>query len=147
MIENRNEIEIQATAEEVWDILTDLEKYAEWNPLLYRAEGKAEMGERVKVSTRTASSEMDFDCAVVTVEPNRELAWKFHVILPFLFRGEHVFRIEPVSERSIRFVDRESFEGLLLPLRAKYLETDVKAAMIEMGRALKERAETRGSGE
>jgi hypothetical protein len=78
------------------------------------------------------------------VEPNRELAWRFHVFLAFLFRGEHLFRIEPVSERSIRFVDRESFEGLLVPFRAKYLETDVKAAMIEMGEALKERAETRG---
>jgi hypothetical protein len=144
MIENQNEIEIQATAEEVWDILTDFEKYADWNPLFYSAKGKAKVGERVRVSTRTASSEMDFDCAVVTVEPNRELAWRFHVFLAFLFRGEHSFRIEPVSERSIRFVDRESFEGLLVPFRAKYLETDVKAAMIEMGEALKERAETHG---
>jgi hypothetical protein len=40
MKENRNEIEIQATPETIWGVLTDLGKYAEWNPLLYRAEGK-----------------------------------------------------------------------------------------------------------
>jgi len=143
MIENRNEIEIQATAEEVWNILAALEQYAEWNPLLYCAEGKVEVGGRVKVSTKTASSEMDFDCVVVKAEPNREFAWKFHVIHPFLFRGEHSFRIERVSEQSVKFIDRESFEGLLAPFRAKYLKTDVKAAMIEMGKALKEREEKR----
>jgi hypothetical protein len=86
---------------------------------------------------------MNLGCTVVRVEPNREFAWLFRVILPFLFRGEHLFRIEPISEQSIKFIDRESFEGLLVPLRAKYLETDVKAAMIEMGKALKERAEKR----
>jgi hypothetical protein len=111
--------------------------------LLYRAEGKVEVGETVEVSARTASSDMNFSCAVVKAEPNREFAWKFHVILPFLFRGEHSVRIEPISEQRVTFIDRESFQGLLVPLRAKYIETDVKAAMIEMGKALKERAEKR----
>jgi hypothetical protein len=141
MKENRNEIEIQATPEQVWSILTDLEKYAEWNPLLYS--GDIEVGERVEVSARTASSDMDFSCEIINVEPNRGFAWKFHVIHPLLFRGEHEFRIEPAGEESIKFIDRESFEGLLVPLRAKYLETDVKAAMIDMGKALKERVEKR----
>ncbi len=65
------------------------------------------------------------------------------MILPFLFRGEHEFRIEPVDEQRVKFIDRESFEGLLVPLRAKYLETDVRTGMIDMAKALKERAEKR----
>ena len=46
MKENRNEIEIQSTPERVWEILTDLGKYPEWNPLLCRAEGRLAVGEK-----------------------------------------------------------------------------------------------------
>ena len=141
MKENHNEIEIQALPEKIWVVLTDLEKYAEWIPLLYRAEGKVALGETVNISAKTASNDMDLHCSVVKVEPNREFSWKFHVILPFLFRGEHNFMIVPIDEHRTRFIDREIFNGLLVPLQAKDLETDAKAGMVAMGEALKRRAE------
>jgi hypothetical protein len=141
MKENRNEIEIQATPERVWEALTDLGKYPEWNPLLCRAEGKLTVGEKINLTARSASSEMNLHCSVTMVEPNRQFSWKFHVILPFLFRGEHIFKIEPINEHKVRFIDREIFDGLLVPLQAKKLETDSKPAMIAMGEALKRRVE------
>ncbi len=116
MKENRNEIVIEASAEEVWNVLTDLDAYSKWNPLLYRAEGKVAVGKTVKIPAKTASSDRDFSCLVTKVEPNKEFSWKFHVILPFLFRGEHIFRIEPIADHSVRFIDREIFNGLLFPM-------------------------------
>ena len=74
MKENRNEIEINASAEQVWEILTDLEGYAAWNPLLYRGKGKVAVSETVEVAARTASKDMPFICKVVKVEPFREFA-------------------------------------------------------------------------
>lgn len=141
MKENRNEIEINATAEKVWQVLIDLEKYAEWNPLLYRGSGKVELGEIVEVSAKTATKDMNFICKVVKVEPNREFAWKFHVIHPILFRGIHIFQIEPLGEKGVKFIDRELFKGLLLPMQAKDLTTHGLDAMVEMGKALKQRVE------
>ena len=139
MKENRNEIEIHANAEQVWQVLTDLDKYSEWNPLLYRGVGKVETGETVEVSAKTASKDMKFICKVTEVEPYRKFAWKFHVIHPILFRGLHIFQIETIDEHTVRFVDREQFEGLLLPMQAKDLETNGLSAMIEMGEALMKR--------
>lgn len=141
MKENRNEIEIQSTPERVWEIMTDFDKYPEWNPLLCRAEGKLAAGEKVNLTARSASNDMNLLCTVTAVEPNRQFSWKFHVILPFLFRGEHIFKIEPINEHKVRFIDREIFHGLLVPLQAKKLEMDSKPAMIAMGEALKERVE------
>ena len=142
MKENRNEIEIQATPERVWEALTDLDKYPEWNPLLCRAEGKLAVGEKVNLTARSASNDMNLLCTVAAVEPKRQFSWKFHVVLPFLFRGEHIFKIEPIDEHKVRFIDREVFRGLLVPLQAKNLETNAKPAMIAMGEALKKRAES-----
>ena len=141
MKENRHEIEIQASAEDVWGVLTDLAAYAEWNPLLYRATGKVAAGEKIDLSAKTASNDMNFTCSVTQVEDNREFAWKFHVGLPFLFRGEHIFRIESLGEKRVRFIDREIFNGLLVPLQAKDLDTNAKDGMVAMDEALEERVE------
>ena len=141
MKENCSEIEIQSTPERVWEVLTDLGKYPEWNPLLCRAEGKLIVGEKVNLTAKSASNDMNLLCTVTKVVTNRQFSWKFHVGFPFLFRGEHIFKIEPVDEHKVRFIDREVFHGLLVPLQAKNLETNAKPAMIAMGEALKERVE------
>lgn len=141
MKENRNEIVINASPEQVWQVLTDLERYSEWNPLLYRASGKVELGETVVVDAKTAAKNMNFKCKVTKVEPIKGFAWKFHVIHPILFRGVHAFRIEPIDHERVKFIDTESFWGLLLPTQAKDLTTNGLTAMIEMGNALKDRVE------
>ena len=146
MKELRHEIEIQASAEAVWQVLTDLEKYGDWNPLLYQAVGKAEVGEPVEVKFRTASKGMTLHCRVVKAEPPRELCWTYHVILPALFRGEHRFTIEPIDDGRVRFVDHEIFNGLLVPLQAKDIDANSKPAMVAMDQALKARVEALISG-
>lgn len=141
MKENCNEIEIQSTAKRVWEVLTDFDKYPEWNPLLCRVKGKLVVGEKVYLTAKSTSNEMNLICTVLTVEPNRQFSWKFHIIFPFLFRGEHIFKIDLIDEHKIRFIDREVFNGLLVPLQAKNLEINAKPAMVAMGEALKERVE------
>lgn len=141
MKENRSEIVINASAEKVWQVMTDLEHYSEWNPLLYRGSGSVKLGETVVVDARTATKDMNFVCEVTKVEPFKEFAWKFHVIHPILFRGVHSFRIEQIDQNSVRFIDTETFKGLLLPTHAKDLTTNGLTAMIEMGKALKDRVE------
>jgi len=141
MKENRDEIHIQATAEEVWTVLTDLPKHAEWNPLIYRADGKIEPGGKVRLSAKTGDLDMNFRCRCVRVEPNQALKWNWHVVLPFLFRGEHTFNIEPIDDKTIRFVNVEAFYGLLVPFFTNMLETDGKKGMVEMDKALKNRVE------
>jgi len=141
MLENKNEIVIAAPVDTVWNILVDLDQYSTWNPLLYRASGKVEVGETVVVYGKTATKDMKFTCKVTRVEPLREFAWRFPVIHPILFRGEHIFRIEPLGQDGTKFIDREWFKGLLLPTQAKDLKTNGLLAMVEMGKALKDRAE------
>lgn len=135
------EIEIQASPEKVWQVLTDLDKYAEWNPLLHNAAGKTQVGEKVDVAFRTASKKGSLRCTVIEARPNQKLCWEYHVVLPGLLKGKHIFTIEPIGEEQVRFIDREIFNGLFVPLIAKDIDTNSKTAMETMDKALKARVE------
>jgi hypothetical protein len=71
----------------------------------------------------------------------KELRWKYHVLLPGLFQGEHSFTIEPMGDNYVRFIDREVFHGWLVPLQAKDIFINLKRLFEMMDKALKEKAE------
>ena len=135
------EIEIQATPEKVWQVLTSFDQYPQWNPFIHHAIGKAKLGEKVDISINSGSKEMTLHCVVVKEEPNKELRWKYHVALPFLFSGEHSFIIEQVEDNKVRFIDREIFNGLLVSSQAKDINTNSRQGFGAMDKALKKRAE------
>ena len=138
MKEIRSEIDIKASAEKVWQVLTALDRYPEWNPFLHHAIGKAELGAKVDVIFKYGSKDMTLHCTVIIVEPNHELRWRYHVGLPFLYQGEHCFVLEPTGKGQVHFIDKEIFTGLLIPFMVN--END-KAGFEAMDQALKVRAE------
>jgi hypothetical protein len=140
--ELHSEIEIAASAQRVWDILTDFYSYPQWNPFIRRISGEAKIGERVEVRLEPPESRgVTLKPRVLNIEPNRELRWLGHLLVPGLFDGEHTLAIEPLEENHVRFVQRESFKGLLVPLLARSLDNSTRRGFEEMNRALKERAE------
>jgi hypothetical protein len=139
--ELRTEIEIKASPEIVWKILSDLADYPKWNPFLCHAIGKAVVGEPVVLDFQPDSKGMKLHCIVTTAEPNRKLSWKYFYILPFLMRGEHSFTIEPLGKNRVRFVELEVFDGLLVPSQARDIDTNTKRGFEAMDEALKKKAE------
>ena len=119
MKELRTEIEIQASAERVWQLLTDFASFPQWNPFIRKASGNIRVGERLEVRLQpSGASAMTFRPTVLKVEPNREFRWLGHLLISGLFDGEHIFTIEPLGESRVRFTQREFFKGLLVPLLA-----------------------------
>jgi hypothetical protein len=142
MKELHTEIEIEASAERVWGLLTDFASYPQWNPFIRSISGQPAAGERLEVRIEPPGGRgMTFKPEVLNAEPNRELRWLGHLLVPGVFDGEHSLAIQPLGEARVRFVQRETFRGLLLPLFARSLDNNTQRGFEEMNRALKERAE------
>ena len=142
-----SQIEIQASAQRVWQLLTDFGSFPQWNPFIRRAKGNVRVGERLEVNIQpSGASGMTFRPTVLKAESNRELRWLGHLLIPGLFDGEHIFTIEPLGTNRVRFVQREIFTGLLVPLFTKGLDTKTRRSFEEMNRALKVRAEKPPNG-
>ena len=142
MKELRREIEIEASAERVWRLLTDFARFPKWNPFIRRASGNLKPGQRLEVNIQPSGANgMTFRPTVLKAESGRELLWIGHLLIPGLFDGEHIFTIEPIGPDRVRFVQREIFTGLLVPLFARGLDTDTQRGFDERNQALKAQAE------
>ncbi len=136
------EIEINASPQVVWNLLTDTSRFPEWNPFIHRLSGELAVGRRLVVFLQPSGSQgMEFKPVVLKVEPNRELRWLGRLLLPGLFDGEHIFQIEPLGHKRVRFHQREIFSGILVPFLKKALDTDTRRGFNEMNQKLKELAE------
>ena len=141
MLELRTEIAVQASVARVWEVLTDFAAYPQWNPFIRRIDGL--LTPRVRLLVRIepqGGRAMTFRPQVLRVEPEREFAWRGRTVVPGLFDGEHVFRLEPRGAGA-QFMHEETFSGVLVPLLRRSLETKTRAGFEAMNRALKTRAE------
>jgi hypothetical protein len=143
-MELNTEIEINASSETVWNLLTSTSRFPEWNPFIRRLQGELKVGQKLAVLLQPSGARgMEFKPIVLKVEPNKELRWLGRLIFPGLFDGEHIFQIELVGGGRVLFHQREIFSGILVPLLKNSLDTDTRRGFNEMNQKLKELAESR----
>jgi uncharacterized protein YndB with AHSA1/START domain len=70
-------IEITATPENVWAVLTDLARYPQWHPLFRSVTGQLTAGSKLTIRTTVPSTgrPMTVKVKVVKAEPPTELRW------------------------------------------------------------------------
>lgn len=141
----RTTIDIDAPPSVVWDVLVDLEAYAEWNPFVVSASGSVATGERLVNRIEPPGGRgMTFKPTVTEVEDQRTFEWLGRLGLPGIFDGRHRFEL---SERDggTTFEHSEEFSGILVRFMRKSLDSHSLDGFDAMNAALKERAEARAS--
>jgi hypothetical protein len=121
--EIRTEIEIESTAQKVWDTLTDFESYSEWNTGFVQAAGRAEVGETLEVTfSQKPGKTMKMRPTVLVATPQHELCWLGRLLMPGIFDGEHRFEIHENEPGRVTFVQHEEFRGVLVPFVRSMIE-------------------------
>ncbi len=139
----RSAIEIRAPLEVVWRILTDFATYPEWNPHVRRVLGTPAPGARLAIESRPPGGRsVVMRPVVVTWRPPYELRWRGTFLGRRLFSGEHGFRLEDTGPDRVRFVQDETFRGLLVPLYAAFRLAGTRRGFEQVNETLRERAES-----
>lgn len=143
MRELYTEIEIEAPPSTVWKVLMEFEAYSEWNPFIPQLLGKAVDGAKLEVKIHPpGGSATVFRPTVQSVKEEGEFRWLGHLLIPGLFDGLHIFELHKNGNETTRFVQREEFRGVLVPLFWRMLDTKTRQGFIAMNEALKQRVET-----
>ncbi len=133
-------VSIDAPREEVWQILTDVSHWQEWEPNVVKIDGEVAVGELLTVHTRL--SERAFPAKVTVLDGPKRMVWSWS--LPFgMFKGERVFELTDTREGCEVYCGEE-FSGWLLPVFGKTVP-DLSHSFLEFGAGLKLKAEGLGS--
>jgi hypothetical protein len=137
--------EVDASPDQVWQVLTDRTSYPEWNPFIVSSTGELKTGAKITNVLRDSSgSETTFTPELLAVEPGRELRWIGKVGFGGIFDGEHSFRIEPLPGGRSRLIQQETFRGVAVPVTAGWLDGKIKPQFAAMNQALATRAAALG---
>jgi len=135
-------IDIDATPQRVWDILTDFDAYPTWNPFVTRIAGTPQVGARLDVRLEPPGGmSITMHPTLLEVVPASSLRWLGHLLVPGVFDGAHHFLLEPLEDNRTRFIQQERFTGLLVSVFASSLDKHTLAGFHAMNAALKARAE------
>jgi hypothetical protein len=141
MHELHTEIEIEATPEQVWAVLSDLGAYRSWNPFVTDLQGAVVEGTRLRVRLSPPGGRgITMKPRVTVAEPARAFEWLGHLGVPGVFDGRHRFELRPTATGTT-LVQRETFSGVLASLLLRVLAEKTTAGFLSMNEALKSRVE------
>lgn len=113
--EIKTAIDIQATPQIVWNILTDFENYPNWNPFITAINGKIKIGNSITVNIHPPNgSSMTFKPKIISHIENKELRWLGSVIFKGLFDGQHTFELIDNGNGTTTFIQSEIFTGIFV---------------------------------
>ncbi len=145
MKEIKTEIEINASAEKVWQVLTDFAHFPDWNPFIRDIIGAFMEGSKLEIHISTSSGKnRTYRPTLTKVEPNHELRWYGKGLLPGLLNGERIFTIEHLEQNHVRLIHREILSGLGTLLGGDRMVKDIRHTFEEMNKALKKKIEHGG---
>ncbi|MDJ0497033.1 MAG: SRPBCC domain-containing protein [Acidimicrobiia bacterium] len=135
------EIEIAAAPAVVWQILTELDEFKNWNPFVVDANGEAVVGEKLVVSIQPPGKRAQtFRPTVTVADPERKFEWLGKLGIAGVFDGRHQYVLEPTAEGT-KFIQREEFTGVLAGLLIRMIGKATGEGFEAMNHALKARAE------
>ncbi len=142
MKEIKTEILINASVQKVWKVLTDFKAYPDWNPFITSVEGEVFEGSKFKVRIQPLGSRpMQFKPICLSFVENVEFSWLGKFGMTGVFDGKHSFELIELDEGEMKFIQREEFNGLLVPLFWKKLDVNTRWSFEMMNEKLKQTAE------
>ena len=144
MPELKTSIEIEATPGAVWSVLSDFDRYGDWNPFIRSLEGPTAVGDDFEVALELPNGRgMTFRPEVLANDEAREFRWlgRTRAVGVRLVDGEHYFLIEPIEGGHARLTQGEYFTGLFASPMMWFMGGQTREGFESMNAALKERVE------
>jgi len=141
--EIKTEIEITAPPQKVWSIISDINNWREWSPIIKESHGTAFVGSELTITMigkEEGKNGPKYNPVITELEEPNYLRWRAHMLTGFIFTNDKIIELEETGSGT-RLIHKELFKGLLAPIFCGQMEKGVPPMLDSMNKALKELAE------
>ena len=141
--EIKTDIEIAAPPSKVWAILSDIDNWQQWSPIIKASHGTAAVGSELTIAMIGKKEGEDgpvYKPVITELEESKHLRWRAHMLSEFIFTNYKVLDLEQ-TDSGTRLIHKEMFKGLLAPIFCGKMEQGVPPMLNSMNKALKDLAE------
>ena len=136
---------IAASAETVWGILVDFERWSEWNPSVPSITGDARLGGTLAMTlAMPGRPSAKVKAEITELVPERRFCWHGNVGGDRVFAGSREFEIDPQPDGTVLVTHIETVTGLLYPVFRAVMGRAIQEHHDNLNAALKDRAESAG---
>ena len=137
----RTTFPVAASASAVWAVLTDFERYGEWNPSLPSISGEVRPGAEVALTLgMPGRPSPKVKARLGRVETDRCLTWDGNAGADWLFAGHRVFVIDQDDDR-VLVTHIEDVRGVLFPVFRLVMGSAIQRSHDAFNDALRRRCE------
>ena len=143
MQEIKTEIEISAPPSEVWNIITDINKWQEWSPIINASQGDSSVGSELSITMMGKEEGKDgpkYNPIIKELNEPNYFRWRAHMLAGFIFTNDKIFELKETKSGTF-LTHTEKFKGLLAPIFCGQMEKGIPPMLNSMNKALKELAE------
>ena len=140
--EIRTEIDIAASPEKVWEIITDIDAWQQWNPIINASRGVAAKGYTLSITMvgKDGADGPKYYPTITQFDKPRYFHWQAEMITAAIMRNDKVFELEKTPSGT-RLIHKELFTGMMVPIFGNTFDKNVPPMLNSMNLALKELAE------
>ena len=140
----RTTFAVHAPPARLWEILTDFDRWAEWNPSVPSIAGEPRVGSTVTMTLAMPGRPSAKVKATLTeIVPEHRLVWDGTVGPRWLFAGHREFLIESAADATASVTHIEEVSGLLFPLFRLIMGSAIQRHHDGLNDQLRQRAEVR----
>lgn len=131
---------IAAPAAQLWEILTDFDCYAEWNPFTPKVEVDFRIGGAVTlyVNMTPGKKQIIQKEHLLHLEEGKSFGWGIDSWFPV--RAMRIQKLVPIDAQTTRYITYEDFRGIMVPLIMFLYKNKIERGFQEVAEALEQRA-------
>jgi hypothetical protein len=134
-------VEINAPADVVWEVLTDLPRYDEWNPFVVECRSVLRPGEAINMKVRLGTKLQKANEVVLAFEPKKHFAYRMKPVPPGALSSFRSHDLEPLGGERSRYRSYFELKGWMMPLVRALMGRHLEAGFAGMTDGIRQRAE------
>lgn len=134
-------LEINAPADVVWDVITDVQRYPEWNPFTVKVETSFKPGEPIDMQVKLMAKPQFQREWVTEFVPGKRFAYQMKPVPLNTLSSQRSHDVEAIGPGRTRYRSYFELKGWLHPVVVGLLGGKLEAGFAGMSEGIRKRAE------